>query len=237
MLKYTHMNKDEYIHNKKTVSTDLIKEVIFGLEDGLVSTFGAILGVATATGDSKTIILTGAIVIVVESVSMGVGSFIASRSEQAINNRKLKEEKEEVENHIEYEQKEMEELFIIDGWPKDLAKKMAEVSAKDKDLMLTEMAYRELKIFPDLQTSPIKNGFTMWISYIIGGIVPLSFYLLLPINIAIWTSIVGTLITLFIVGALTTRFSKRSWVKAGAEMVALASLAATFGYVVGQLVY
>ena len=237
MLKYTHMKKEEYIHNKKSFFNDVIKDVIFGLEDGLVSTFGAILGVATATGDSKTILLTGSIVIAVESVSMGVGSFIASRSEKSINERKLKEEKEEVENFIEYEQKEMEELFIIDGWPKELAKKIAEISAKDKNLMLKEMAYRELKIFPELQSSPLKNGIAMWISYILGGIVPLSFYLLLPVQSAIWLSIAGTLITLFIVGAATTKFSKRSWIKAGGEMVALASLAAVFGYVIGQLIY
>ncbi len=228
-------NKKDFLHHNETVAASTVKEAIFGLEDGIVSTFGTILGIATATGDTQVVLLSGAVIIAVESVSMGVGSYISSTSEKAINERKLSEEKHEVENYTEMEEKEMEQFFIIDGWPKDLAKKMAEVTAKDTSLMLKEMAYRELKVFPDEKTEPIKNGFVMWGSYIIGGIIPLSFYILLPIDIAIYASVVGTLVMLFVVGALTTKFSKRSWSKAGFEMVILASLAATFGYVMGQL--
>ncbi len=232
---YEHNRKD-FIHHQQKVSTSTVRESVFGVEDGMVSTFGAITGIAAATGDPFIVLLTGIVIISVESVSMGVGSFISSKSEIAINKRKLHEEKIEVKEELEHETEEMKELFIKDGWPKAIAKKMSEVTAKDKKLMLREMAYRELKVFPDNLGSPKKNAVAMLFSYIVGGLVPLSSYFFFPIDKAIILSIPITLLALFMVGAVTTKFSKRNWFKAGSEMLALASLAGAIGYVAGQLV-
>lgn len=231
-----HHKRSDFIHHKKEVSTTLIREAVFGVEDGMVSTFGAMLGIATATYNPYLVILTGLVIIAVESISMGVGSFLSSRSKKAIEERKLKEEEIEVTNYPKEEKREMEELFVADGWPKTIAKTMADVACKDKTLLLREMSYRELKIFPDQLGSPVKNAFVMWGAYIIGGMIPLSAYFFFDIGRAIGVSIFITLIALFGVGAYTTKFSKRSWVKSGLEMMILASIAAFVGYMVGQLV-
>jgi len=113
---------------------------------------------------------------------------------------------------------------------------MAEVASKDKHLFLKEMAYRELEIIPDNDDKPVKKGAVMFLSYVIGGAVPLIPYILLPIHDAIPVSIAFTLLGLFLLGIFTTKFTKRKWWKAGLEMTALASLAALIGYFVGQLV-
>ena len=231
-----HHNRKDFIHHQQSVSTAIIREAVFGIEDGIVSTFGAITGIAAATHDPFFVLLSGIVIISVESVSMGVGSFLSSKSERAIDERKLEEEKSEVVEHIEHERKEMFGLFVEDGWPKTLAKQMADTAAKDEDLLLREMAYRELKVFPDNLESPKKNAVAMWAAYIVGGIIPLSSYFFLPVQTALAVSIPLTLFALFIVGAITTKFSKRSWVKAGFEMLALASVAGAIGFFVGQLV-
>jgi vacuolar iron transporter family protein len=235
-MKNHHNKRKDFIHHQDTISTSIIRESVFGIEDGIVSTFGAILGIATATHDVYIVMLTGFVIISVESISMGVGSFISSRSERDIEERKIREEKSEIKNYPKLEEKEMVELFVHDGWPKKIAKQMAQVASKNKKLLLKEMAYRELKVFPDKLDSPGKNAFAMWISYIVGGIIPLSSYLLFSIDKAIIYSIPVTLLALFGIGAYTTKFSKRSWVKAGLEMMILASLAAIVGYGVGQFV-
>ncbi len=229
-----HNKRKDYIHHHNTLSTSVIRESIFGVEDGIVSTFGAILGIATATHDPFIVLLTGFVIISVESISMGVGSYISSRSETDIEERKLKEERSEIKKYPKLEKQEMIGLFVSDGWPKKIAKEMAEVASKNKDLLLTEMAYRELKVFPDKIDFPIKNALAMFMSYVVGGMIPLSAYLLLPVDKAIIFSIPLTLVALFLIGAYTTKFTKRSWLRAGLEMMILASLAAVVGYVVGQ---
>ena len=234
-MNYTHNRKD-FIHHRQNISTAVIREGVFGVEDGMVSTFGAITGIAAATGEPFIVLLSGFVIIAVESISMGVGSFLSSKSERAIAERKLHEEKIEVHEEPEHERKEMEQLFVADGWSKKLAKTMADEAAENKKLMLNEMAYRELKIFPDDLESPGRNALVMWLTYIVGGLIPLGAYFFLPVGQAIIVSIPITLLGLFIVGALTTRFSKRNWFVAGAEMLVLASVAGAVGYAVGQWV-
>lgn len=230
-------NRPDFIHHqKKNVNVPIIREAIFGMQDGMVSTFGTITGIAAAIPDPFTIILAGSIIIAVESISMGVGSFISSKSEKEIDERKLQEERIELHEQPEAEKIELEEMFVSDGWPKKLAKSMALEASKNKDLFLQEMAYRELKLIPDNDTSPGKNGIAMLFSYILGGFVPLTAYFLLPVKTAIPISIIVTLIGLFLVGAWTTKYSKRSWWKAGLEMLMLAGIAGFVGYYIGQTV-
>jgi len=226
----------EFIHHQKSLDTSLIREVVFGMEDGMVSTFGAVTGIAATTSSPYTVILAGSILIAVESLSMAVGSYLSSKSEKEIDERKLEEENIELHEYPHEEKEELEEMFIADGWPSKLATEMAEVASKNKKLFLKEMAYRELKVFPENQGSPLKNGIAMGISYIIGGLIPMLPYFFFPIPTAIPVSALVTLTGLFFLGVATTHFSKRSWWKAGMEMLLLATAAGGIGYVVGKLV-
>ncbi len=226
----------DFVHHQHPGKAVLIREMVFGAEDGMVSTLGAITGIATATQDLFTTVLSGFVVIAVESISMGVGSYISTKSEREIDERKLYEEKKELHEFPEDEREELEKMYIDDGWPKQLARDMADAASQDHDLFLKEMAYRELLIIPDNLEHPVRNGFVMWISYIVGGIIPLVPYLILPLASAIVVSIGVTLVGLFALGSYTTRYTKRSWWKAGLEMLALASAAAVVGYAVGQAV-
>lgn len=226
-----------YIHHTQgKISSSLLREIVFGLEDGMVSTLGAVTGIASATGSQFSTLLSGLVVVSVESISMAVGSYLSNKSEKDTDNRKLFEEKEELHQFPEDEREELFDMYMKDGWPKDMAENMAQVASKDHDLFLKEMAYRELEIIPDMVDYPVKKAGVMFFSYLIGGAVPLIPYIILPISEAIPVSIIFTLLGLFLLGVFTTRFTKRKWWKAGLEMTALASLAALIGYFVGQLV-
>lgn len=230
------IRRPDFIHHQEnSITTSAIREAVFGLQDGMVSTFGSVTGIAAATGDPKIVLLAGSIIIAVESISMGAGSYLSSKSERQINERKLFEEKTELHEYPEEEEAELLSMFKEDGWPSKLAKEMAATAAKDKKLFLQEMAYRELKVFPDHQESPGTNALVMLISYIVGGFVPLLPYFLLTVPSAIPTSVIASLVGLFLVGAITTKFSKLSWWKAGLEMLFLAGLAGAVGYYIGQI--
>lgn len=227
----------DYIHHQEGgFSSGSFREFIFGAEDGMVSTLGAITGIAAATGSHFTIILSGLVIISVESISMAVGSYLSSKSTKEIDERMLEEERTELREFPEEEKAELVEMYVRDGWKKKLAIQMAEAASKNKKLFLQEMAYRELGIVPEKMENPLKNGMVMWVSYIFGGVIPVSAYFFIGLPLAIWVSIGMTLAALFLLGVYTARFSKRNWFKAGFEMFALATAAALVGYVVGQLV-
>ena len=224
----------KYIHHQKGLSSALVRELVFGIEDGMVSTLGAITGIATSTQNHFFVVLSGCVIISVESISMAVGSYLSNKSEQAIDERMIEEEREEIRDYPDEEKVEMVDLFVKDGWPRQLAQTMANETGKNKDLMLKEMAYRELNLVPGIHESAAKKAVIMGSSYIVGGLVPLLPFLFFDINTALFVSIPFTIAGLFLLGVYTTRYSKRAWWKAGLEMMGLATAAAIIGYLVGQ---
>lgn len=227
---------ENFIHHTNSKISDSMREIVFGLEDGMVSTFGSITGIASATRDPFTTVLAGIVIIAVESISMAVGSYLSSKSEQAINERKLEEEKYEIKKYPQEEKLELIEMYIKEGWPENLSKQMAQHASTDKKLFLQEMAYRELQIIPQKNENPLKNGIVMGFSYIAGGLIPLFPYFFLPLPQSIIVSIIVSLCGLFILGGITTKFSKRKWYTAGAEMLVLGGVAGAIGYFVGGIV-
>ncbi len=226
----------DYLHHQGGITSDLIREMVFGLEDGMVSTLGAITGIATSTNNHFFVVLSGSVIIAVESISMAVGSYLSNNSEQAIDERIIAEEKDQIKKFPVEEKAEMIDLFMKDGWSKHLASTMAEETAQNPKLMLREMSYRELNLVPDSHESPVKKANIMFASYVIGGLIPLLPYFFLPVSKAIFVSIPVTMVGLFALGVFTSKYSKRTWWKAGLEMFGLAMGAAIIGYVVGQLV-
>jgi VIT1/CCC1 family predicted Fe2+/Mn2+ transporter len=226
-------NKD-YVHHQDGAFMNYMREVVFGMEDGMVSTLGALIGIAVSSNSQLITILSGLVIIAVESISMGIGSYLSSTSGGAIDKRKLHEEQQEIKDYPDLEQKELETLFREDGWPHELSTKMAEVAIKDHRLMLREMAYRELMINPKERDHFVFNGLYMFVSYVIGGFIPLSAYFLLPLPAAIYVSVGVTLVGLFLLGATTTVFTKQRWTTVGFHMLLLGGVAIVVGYVVGR---
>jgi predicted membrane protein (TIGR00267 family) len=233
-----HEANPHFIHHQKsTPSTAVFREIIFGMEDGMVSTMGAVTGIAAASQNHFMVVLSGIVIIAVESISMAVGSYLSTKSEKEIDERKIQEELVELRDFPAEEQQELKEMYTAVGWPKELAGAMAAAAAKDEKIFLQEMAFRELKIIPENMQHPLKNGIAMGISYIVGGAIPLLPYLLYNNSSqAIPVSVGFTLCALFALGVYTTKFSRRAWWKAGFEMLALASAAGFVGYYVGQMV-
>lgn len=227
--------RPDFIHHQKFRILFFIREVVFGVEDGMVSTLGVLTGIAIGTNSHFVVVLSGFVVIIVESISMGVGSYLSTKSVREVEERKLKEEKIELKEWPEAERKELVEMYVKDGWPLTLAKKMALTASKNKSLFLQEMAHRELRIYPKKLKKPVQGGVSMFFAYIIGGSIPIIPYLFLPVSSAIILSIIATLIGLFILGSVTTKFTKRRWWKAGFEMFFVAGIAALVGYIIGTV--
>lgn len=228
------MKKNNLVHNLDIGIISAIREVIFGLEDGMISTLGVLIGVAVGTNNHFVIVLSGFVVIMVESISMGVGSYLSNKAVREVGGNKLREEHREISESPEEEKKELVGMYVKDGWPENLAREMAQTASEKKSLFLKEMAYRELFVHPERAEKLARGGVFMFLSYIIGGSIPLSAYVFLPSSTAMPVSVIVTFIGLFILGATATRFTKRRWWKAGLEMFFIAGVAALVGYFIGS---
>lgn len=224
-----------YIHHAEHKNIRNIREIVFGIQDGMVSTLGAVTGIAIGSGELFVVLLSGVSIIAVESISMGIGSYVGSRSEKKLGERMLSEERQEIKDFPAYEKEELKKFFIDDGWSPELAEKMVEEASHKKKLMLREMAYRELHILPDSTGRPVMNGLIMFGAYIVGGLVPLSAYFFLPVTYAILISIVITLCGLFVLGSSIGVVTKEAWYKTGAHMFVFGGAALLVGYSVGLL--
>ncbi|HBF67393.1 MAG TPA: hypothetical protein DDW36_03145 [Candidatus Magasanikbacteria bacterium] len=225
-----------YLHHGNPRLTSTVREVVFGLEDGMVSTLGVITGIAVGTQNQFVVILSGFVLIAVEALSMGAGSYLSSKSVKEVEERKLAEEKEELERYPAEEQKELAAMYCAEGLTAPQAAKIAAEVSKHKQLLLKEMAHSELKIIPDALDEPRRNALLMGLSYIVGGLIPVAPYFFRSVLGAIPFSVVITLVGLFLVGAARTKYTAQRWWKSGLELMMVSAGAALVGYLVAKFV-
>jgi VIT1/CCC1 family predicted Fe2+/Mn2+ transporter len=220
---------------KNNQSENWLREAVFGAEDGMVSTLGALTGIAIGSQDQSTIILAGMVIIAVESISMGVGSYLANSSIDDWREKSIKEEKMQVKKNLASEKTELIKMFIRDGWPEEMAAKMAQTAGKNKQLLLKEMYYRELGLSFGSGKRMAANAGIMFMAYIVGGLVPLSAYWLWDWHQAWWLSIIITLMALFGLGVLIANFTRTNRMRSGLRVLGLGGLALLIGVGVGWL--
>lgn len=225
----------KFIHGSDSKFLKNIREIVLGVEDGIVSTMGALTGIAVAVGDQFVVIVSGVVIIAVESISMGMGAYLSGKSAREIDERMIAEERMEVAESMEIEKEELREMYYQDGWPKDLADKMVAAASQDEELMLREMRYRELGLLPGKSGDSFVAGLIMFGSYAIGGLIPLLGYVIFSIPKGIVCSVVFAAMGLFVLGVVVSRYSKIAWWKVGARVLILGGISALVGFLIGTV--
>ena len=211
-----------------------IREVVFGAQDGLLSTVALVTSVAAAVGEAPTIIAAGLAAALAGMFSMGSGSYLGSKAEKDLYKAEIAKEAKELEENPAEEMAELVFLFHQQGLTYSQAKTMAEHIALDKDLWLRTLVEKELGINPDVLQSPIKDGFTMAGAFIAGAIVPIIPYFLMAEQNAMVISIVAALVGLFALGMAKGRVVKKAPLIQGVEILFVGLLATGVGYLLGE---
>ncbi|MEA3248853.1 MAG: VIT1/CCC1 transporter family protein [Patescibacteria group bacterium] len=213
-----------------------IRELIFGLEDGIVSTGGAVIGIAAGTGDKKIVILSGIVIVIVEALSMAAGTYLSSKSKKQMLERKLKEEQEEIETLPEQEKDELRAMYRERGFEDEEIEILIRRITKNKDLWLEEMACKELGIGLAELEEPKGGAAVMWAAYTIGGFVPIVPFFLFDVNVAIAVAFVLGLIALFSLGWWKAHVTRTPALRGALEMMAIAASAGIIGFVLGKII-
>lgn len=228
------MGKMQHKHLQKNGILGSIRELVFGLEDSLVSTLGVVVGVGAGTADAKVVMLSGVVLVVVEALSMAAGSFISSKSHRQVLEQAVREEEWEIENEPEEEKEELRGMYAARGFSPEEVEILVRRVTADKKLWLEEMMSKELRINAADLEEPGKNAVVMFLSYLAGGIIPIIPFALVAVPTAMTYAVTLTVGTLFVVGFAKGKVVANDGWKSGLELMAVSSAAALIGYLIGK---
>ena len=212
-----------------------LREFVFGIEDGLISSVGIVTGVVGAAVSSFFIILAGIISMFAGALSMAVGTYLSIKSENDYYRREIEKERWEIRKFPEMEKAELREFLVKRGYKGRRLEGELNVIWADKELVLKYMLEEELGIPQDNFKNPVNSAAVMLTSYLLGSIIPLTPYLFFTSNIALGISLTSTVISLFAFGAYRTVYTGKNWFASGFEMMALGMIVAAVGYYLGTL--
>ena len=213
-----------------------LREVVFGAQDGLLSTVALVTGVAVAVENQTTVLVAGLAAALPGMLSMATGAFLGSRAEQDVQRAEIAREAQELEDNPAEELAELVVLYQREGRTYQEARHLADEIAQDKELWLRTLVEKELGISPDETSSPVKDALTMGIAFILAAIIPILPHFFLEGGAAISISIAAALTGLFILGVGKGRLVQRSPLLQGLEILAIGAVSAGIGFGLGDLI-
>jgi VIT1/CCC1 family predicted Fe2+/Mn2+ transporter len=210
-----------------------IRDAVFGLQDGLVSTLGATAGIAAGTASHSTVAIAGVVIVAVESLSMAAGSYLSCKSQREYLERLLEEERRAIEADPENERTELFQMYRQRGFTDAEIHAIAGRLFSNKQWLLEDMAHKELGICPARLEEPVANAVVMGLAYLLGGVVPVFPYWVMPIRQAVAVSMGATALALVVFGGLKGRLVGKPRLASGLEMLWVAGLACAVGWAIG----
>lgn len=226
------------MHKEKHItSSETIRDIVIGMSDGLTVPFALAAGLSGAVNSSHIIITAGLAEIAAGSIAMGLGGFLAGKTDADHYYAELKREYEEVERVPEQEKMEVMEIFAGFGLSENLQHQIADEMTKDKDQWVNFMMNYELGLQEPDPKRATHSALTIGVSYIIGGIIPLSPYIFIADSqSALLYSTIFTLICLFIFGYFKSKLTGQPAVTGALKVVFIGALAAGAAFGIARLI-
>ncbi|HAL81143.1 MAG TPA: iron transporter [Mucilaginibacter sp.] len=218
-------------------SSDTIRDIVIGMSDGLTVPFALAAGLSGAIAKSDIVVTAGIAEIVAGSIAMGLGGFLAGHTESDHYNSEFKREYDEVERAPEQEKFEVKEVFADFGLSPALQDQIAEEMAKDKDKWVNFMMRYELGLEKPEANRATQSALTIGISYIVGGIIPLSpYFFIADSQKALYYSCAITMVCLFVFGYFKSRVTGQPAFSGALKVLIIGALAATAAFVMAKLI-
>ena len=212
------------------------REVVFGAQDGIVSTLAVVATVAGATGEPFAVIVAGIAAALAGVFSMAAGEYIGSKSQREIFDAQVAGERTEVEERPGESEAEVAYMLAEEGLGDEDAARVAAIMARHPEVLLRTMVSRELGIQVDeSHGGPVQGAVFMGTAFGLGAAVPIIPFLVLPVGYGLPTAIVLAGLVLFGIGVVKSRLTKRSPIASGVEVLALAAVAGVVGYAFGTI--
>lgn len=225
------MKKEEINHTPKG---KYIRSIIFGFNDGTVSNLALVAGLSGAMLGNQVVILGGLADMIAGAISMGLGNYIATKSQVEFYRHEYQREKEEIITMPTLEKKEIEDIYRKKGFKgKELAMVVKRITS-NKKRWLNVMMEEEIGMTKKGIENPIAVGFMTFGAFLLAAAIPVIPFFVLPVKQALVLASVTCMSLLFAVGVAKTHYTGRDWLRSGIEMVIIGALATLASYYLGE---
>jgi len=224
-------HEEEHLRN-----SDFLTDIVIGMSDGLTVPFALAAGLSGAVASTGIIVIAGIAEIAAGSIAMGLGGYLAGKTEQDHYNSEVKREYYEIENLRHLEIKETKEFFANIGLSEELQDRATAEISKDKNQWVNFMMKHELGLEKPDPKRATKSALNIGLSYVAGGLVPLSPYFFISIPLAaLKISVIVTLICLFIFGWFKSKMTGVAPFSGALKVMLIGAVAAAAAFGVAKL--
>jgi len=240
MLKsvYSFAMSLEAIQQKKQVieSRSQIREFVFGIQDGLISTVGLLAGIQSATENSTVVIITGLTAMFSGAISMAAGSYLSSGAQKDIFDKEIADAEKLAEREPYIAAEGLLRALGEEGLSKEQSYRMVKVLLQERKVFMRTFQEKVFGLGSAEINQPLKACLVMGFSFIVGAFVPIFPYIFLAgLKALSLSSLLGG-VTLFGVGAFKGYLAGESLLASGAKFFFIAVGAAGLGYLIGLVV-
>lgn len=237
-LHHNHPSHQGYSHPEEHLtSSEILTDIVIGMSDGLTVPFALAAGLSGAVKDVHLIVIAGIAEIAAGSIAMGLGGYLAGKTEQDHYASELRREYDEIEKLPDVEKEEVRVFFEGLGLSKEVQDKAVAELIKDKDRWADFMMKHELGLEKPDPARAAKSAFNIGVSYVVGGLIPLSPYFFVSDGITgLKISAIVTLICLFVFGFFKSRLTGMPPFKGALKVMLIGALAAGCAFGIAKLV-
>ncbi|MBW7838532.1 MAG: VIT1/CCC1 transporter family protein [Chitinophagaceae bacterium] len=225
------------VHKEQHVnSSALIRDVVIGMSDGLTVPFALAAGLTGAVAESSIIVIAGLAEIAAGSIAMGLGGYLAGKTDQDYYLSERRREEKEVETVPEIEKEEVRDFFRSIGLSESTQKVATEEISRDKKQWVDFMMKFELGLETPDPLRARKSALNIGISYAIGGLIPLfPYFLISDSRRAIVYSIIAAAISLFVFGYFKSKSTGVPVISGALKIVLIGATAAASAFIIARL--
>src|SRR5690349_17725997 len=228
------MPQTPYIERHFTGS-ESVRDIVIGMSDGLTVPFALAAGLSGAVASAHVVVVAGLAEIAAGAIAMGLGGFLAAKSDAEHFEQELARERKEVETIPEAEASEVSEIFESYGLTKEESDPVIAALRQKPQAWVSFMMRFELGLEEPLRGRALRSAMTIASAYAIGGFVPLFPYMLLTrMRSAFSLSVTLTLLALFIFGYIKGRFTGSAPLRGAVQTLIIGALAAGAAFLIAK---
>ncbi len=212
-----------------------LREIVFGFNDGLVTTFTVVAGFTGALVSPRLIILAGVLNAISDGLSMAFGAWLSTKSEAEQYAAVVQDEEESLEKQRAWEEEELARVLMEKGFSRREAHHLAGELLKDTRVGARILAEDVRGMRMAEQHTPLRDGVFMFLAFLLGASIPLIPYFF-GLRNAFLLSVLASLTAAFMIGVIKTRITRRHWFSSGVESLLIAGFLLLTAYGLGMLI-
>ena len=224
----------EQINEQHPHRGDWLREIVFGLNDGLVTTLVFLMVVSGVAPTHLALIVLGEVL--AGGISMALGGYLSARTAQEVLDRRIATERYEIKHEPEEERAELRAIYQDKGFSGPLLDRVVSHLTANDERWHRAMVHDELGVVAEERISPWLQGVQIGISFVVGGLIP-TIPVLLSLPQVRWWAYGLTAVTALVLGAVKARYTPKSPVRAGLEFLAIVTVGTLAGVGIGLLLH